>query len=362
MTIAVHISTGKHEHLSDNFNFVCFSMLAASLPDHHFIFIFNSAPNPETYLEPNCTPFILPPVLKNSLLRNYWYNYKLPGVIDKYNADACITDGPTCSFKLTIPQCMVVRGKQMKVAKKNVYLKRFLPALVKKAAHIFCVDEYAAESIRVKFAAATKLSLLYPGLRNEGILLSYDEREAIKEEFTSGNEYFLYLSSDAHLEKVKIVLKAFSILKKWQKSSMQMVLVTSPPFEEVLLKELALYKYRKDILLTANNASFSKLIGGAHALLSENNNPFFDILPAMKSGVPVIVIQDEKIKNTLSAAIETIWSEISISEKMMKLYKDESWRSEIINQGFENAAKYSWEETTKTVWEVLSNLMHPETA
>ena len=358
MTIAVHISAGKHEDLSDNFNFVCFSELAIAQPDSHFIFIFDCKPHPELYLEQNCTPVILLPTLKNNLLRHYWYSYKLPAIIQRYNADILITAGPTCSFRIKIPQCLMLKKGEITVAEKRLYLKKFMPVFFETASHIFTTDPGTLQTLQGKYSLQGKSSLLFPGLKNETRPATYEEREAIKKEYTRGNEYFLYAVSDNDFEKVKTVLKAFSIFKKWQKSSMLMVLLVRPEIENTILKELALYKHRDEVLLVKTNFQSIGLITSAYGIISGTTELLSLAVPAMKSGVPVIINENQNTRESLQGALQTTWHEKNISEKMMNLYKDEHMRNEVIKEGLDTTLKYSWKSTTEKLWNTFQLLVN----
>lgn len=361
MTIAVHISAGKHEDLSDNFNFISFSEMALAQPESHFIFIFDSPPHPELYLEPNCTPVIQPPAIRNTLLSHYWYNYKLPSVIQKYNADILITVGLSCSFRLNIPQCLFVNKARLLSAEKSLHLKKFVPAFLKTAQHVFTTEAPAFDMLQSRPGLSDKTSLLYPGLQIELNPLSFEERESVKAEYTGGNEFFLHFSSVNEFDSLKIIFKAFSIFKKWQKSSMRMVVIVNSNLARIISKELALYKYKGDVVVHITNNLNLKLLASAYALLVENIDLFNVVLPAMSGGVPVIAKKHVEDKD-LEGAIVANWDEKNISEKMMLLYKDEFVRSQAIQDGRQNAAKYSWKDTTEKIWNVLQKLVHSQTA
>src|SRR6476620_215193 len=141
MTIAVHISHRKGENINHNFHFSCFTRVAAEEPDHHFIFIFDTAPDPELYLDSNCTPVILPPALKNNLLRQFWYNFKVPYTLKKYNADYFVTSDALCSLRTNVPQCMLIaRHSQV-----DGYKKRGFRKFAAKADSIIINDPQFAE-------------------------------------------------------------------------------------------------------------------------------------------------------------------------------------------------------------------------
>src|SRR5262245_60083883 len=131
MTIAVQISlSGTENDLLDNFNYQCFSLLAGDHPNDHFIFIFDSPFDPSLINHSNITPVILGPEMKNSLLQYYWYNFKLPRILNKYNASIFISSNHICSLRTEAEQTAfikdvhVFRNRKLRDIKK--YASRFI--------------------------------------------------------------------------------------------------------------------------------------------------------------------------------------------------------------------------------------------
>ncbi|MEO6583875.1 MAG: hypothetical protein ABIO05_06100 [Ferruginibacter sp.] len=351
MTIAIHI--GSPAPLVDNFNFICFSRIAAEKPEHHFIFIFDTAPPPETYLEPNCTPVILAPSIKNNLLRYYWYNYKIPPVLKKYNAAIFITAGPTCSLQLQLPQIMSISAKDTLTSR---YLKKFAGDFFQKARHIFFTSPFAKARLTIGLPQ-NKTTTLYPGL--PGLVISDAEKQILKDKTASGNDYFGWNAASLSFDSIKVVLKAFSIFKQWQHSSMQLiVLVTNPAGID---KELRLYKYREDIKVLISNPQNKRLLLGAYACIFNGNNEeeYLDAFLTMQNDVPVIALDNPLAKTVFNeAATYAAFTDTAISAKLILLYKDEHFRKALISKGQALSATFSWPQTTATVWKTITEVIN----
>ena len=56
----------------------------------------------------NITPVLLGPVLKNRLLKHYWYQFKLPRVLDRYRADVYVNQDKMACLRTGTAQMMIV--------------------------------------------------------------------------------------------------------------------------------------------------------------------------------------------------------------------------------------------------------------
>lgn len=353
MTIAIHISAGKNENVRESFNFKCFTKIAAEQPAHHFIFIFDTHPDPELYLDPNCTPVILSPQLKNRLLRHYWYNFKIPALLERYNADVFVTAGSTCSIRTDVPQCMIVEALSFSQKNTGRYWKKFLPVFLDIAKAICVTNTVIEEELTINYGVKKdKVTILYPGLDDNFNTSGWKQNEQAKDRHTAGKDFFFYEVSREGMKHLVTVLKGFSLFKKWQRSNMQLVLLLKTFFEPALSKDLSTYKYRNEIILIPGTEDEATLLPAAYAAIAIMGNDVPKTgLHAMRCGVPLIAIENTTAKKIFSdAALYVELNEKDISEKMMLLYKDEHLRREHIAKGIQIAAQYSWQNTTAALW------------
>jgi glycosyltransferase involved in cell wall biosynthesis len=359
MTIAIHISAGKNESLWENINFKCFTRLAAERPGDHFIFIFDKPQHPELSLESNCTPVVCAPQIRNSLLRHYWYNYKIPALLERYNAGVFITADAVCSLRTDVPQAMLTEALSLRRANTGRYWKKFLPAFLEKAKAVFVTNNIVAEELEKRFAPKKdKIKLLHPGMEDLFRQRDHQERETIKEKHTEGKDYFLFAAGAHEKDHVIVLLKAFSIFKKWQKSNMQLVLLSKAGPSPALAKDISTYKYRNEIkfLASRHEEEAAEILSAAYALIDLNEPVFFPQtgLHAMRCGVPVITDENKvTLKTYGDAALYAVQDEKNLSAKMMMLYKDEHLRNLHIYKGYQVAFPYSWEHTTREIGIVL---------
>jgi len=357
MTIAIQISPGISNNYRESFNFICFTKIAAEQPSHHFIFIFDKQPGPELKSGSNCTIVLLLPQIRNRLLNHYWFNYKIPALLERFNADVFVTAGNTSSIRTTVPQCMIIENLSSTQKKNRAYWNKLLPVYVNNAKAI-CITNPVLESelLRKYGIEKNRLTIIFPGLSDKNILNGLKTNEEVKKEYTSGKEYFLYEVRENALKQLVIVLKGFSLFKKWFKSDMQLVLFMKRVWGPEISALLSSYKYKDELIIIKEPEQEANILKAAYTLVITGNDCKTG-LHAMKFGIPVIAENNSTTKKIFSeAALLFELNEKNISEKMMIFYKDEHLRMEYISKGIEVTNQYSWEITTVQLWGILRSI------
>lgn len=167
----------------------------------------------------------------------------------------------------------------------------------------------------------------------------WDERESVKHELTGGKEYFILNADDTSENYVINVLKAFSLFKKWQQSNMQLLLI-NPNDQRKIGSLLQTYKYRNDVkMATADTPELVKCIKAAMAYicLPEKDIAGYPVSMAMQCNVPVISYAVGAVEETGADAVlyTNPGNSEDIAGKMIKLYKDEKLRAQLIQKGKE---------------------------
>ncbi|MEO7266364.1 MAG: glycosyltransferase, partial [Ferruginibacter sp.] len=309
MTIAVHIShTGEKgpEYLQ-----ACFTILAKQYPGHQFIF-FKEKNQPLFLQETNCRFFNISPSIKNNLLLHYWYNYKLPGLLQKYNADVFVNEFGVVSLRNNVRQCMLVKDMQnMKHltnhGKSSRYAKKFFSQFVGKASAVCTSSDFIREILQEHFPAdAGKIQTIYPGLSDLYQPFTFQQKEAVLEKHTQGFSYFFYEVTGDTSESLLPLLKAFSQFKKWQKSSFKLLLLYKDNIPAMPVKDFHNYKHKDDIVLKAYKlpAEAAQMTAAAFAViyLPISFSAGFTGLHALRCRIPLISSDEDFCKNLFSEA------------------------------------------------------------
>lgn len=217
----------------------------------------------------------------------------------------------------------------------------WLKAGVNNAKEILVFSQHSRDQLTSIFPTINeKVKLVKPFV--EADLKPNDEydRDAVRFEYTKGDAYFLYAGPIHPAANLINLLKGFSIFKKRLGSNMRLVLSgTLNKSANRFLNELASYKYRDDVILTGklSREQEIKLMSSAYSLVHPCRWDRFSmpVLMSMKLGVSVVV-SDNSTHAELSGMAGMFFQEndpLDIGEKLIRIYRDEQMRSDMIGTG-----------------------------
>jgi len=367
MIIAVNISFTATGFFTNDFIVNCFSRSALQYPQHQFIYIVADGFNEKYTASKNSTVVSIGAAAKNPLRLQYQLNYKIPAILRKHKVDVCISSGGVCSLRSKVPQCMFVNDlsffhhPELYTKSWWRFYKKNTTKFLDKAKAVITPAEFIKNEIGTQYkTAAEKIIVAHYGTGENYTPLSWQEKEAIKETYTEGREYFLY-SGPVHLQQnLFTLLKAFSFFKKRQKSNMQLVMASKNAVNNDFITNLATYKYRKEVKVLDNlpAESLAKITGAAYALVYPSGYHILgsSITEAMQSDIPIITTNTPDAKEICGDAALYINPKDfnDIADKIMLLFKDENKRNELIANGSQQAARYNWATTAGLVWQVVA--------
>lgn len=348
------------------FIYETFLRIVRNHPEHEFIFIFDRPYDSKFIFAENIKPVVIGPQARHPLLWKLWYDIKIPAVLKKYKADVFVSCDGFCSLGTNVPQCIVVHDLSFlhypSFNKKahTIFYKRYIPRFLKKAGSIATVSAFSKQDILsfYKNIPASKINVVYSGVKEIFKPVGEKEKKAIKEQYTSGKEFFIYVGAIHPRKNLENLLKAFSVFKKRQQSGMKLLLAGRLAWKyQPFLEKLKTYKYRDDVVLTGyvSDEELSRILGSAYAMLYPSLFEGFGVpvLEAMHCDVPVITSINSSMQEIAQeAALYCDPSDYnSIADKMMLLYKDENLRKKLIIKGKEIFPKYSWDATAEAIWQ-----------
>lgn len=344
-----------------------FSRITKNHPEHEFIFLFDRPFDEKFVFEKNVTPVVVSPAARHPLLWKYWYDFKIPAILKKHKADVFFSPDGFCSLRTTVPQCLVIHDLAFLhfpecITKTQLgFYKRNTPDYIRKAKQLITVSVFSKEDIIQHYPAATgKIRVIHNGIRSSFRPLSFEERDAVKQKYTDGKEYFICTGSVHPRKNGMNLLKAFSLFKKRQQSSMKLVLAGRLAWKyESFTEKLKSYKYRDDVILTGYlpDKELADLTASAYAMVYPSFYEGFGlpVAEAMQSGVAVITSASSAMQEIAGNAglYADPADHTAIADQMKRIYKDEPLRSELVQKGLEQAKQYNWEVAADLCWKAI---------
>ncbi len=352
------------EGADEGFLNTIFTKIVRSHPEHEFIFVSDQIYEAAYLQETNTSFHAISLVKNNPLFWNWWLNFKLPAALKKLNADILISAYGASSINLKIPQVIFIHHLKFilhpELISKTLqfFYKRNLKKGITKVKNIIVRSHF----LKVKLNQLKKLNenvitLITGAPRKIFKPVEQQVSNDIRDRYTSGTGYFIYVGEIYPQYNLLNLLKAFSVFKKRQKSSMKLVLAglvdeKSKAFLEILKK----YKYREDIVIInqPDDTELALILASAYAYINPCINEGFSLtlIEAMACQIPVITIPFSEMEAESVLAIDPE-NVNDIADKMMLIYKDENLRSDLIKKGNEETKKFDWDKAAQLVWESI---------
>lgn len=373
MTIAVNTRFLLKDQLEGYGYFIheTFRRITKDHPEHRFIFIFDRPYDSKFLYSSNIIPAVVTPAARHPVLWKLWFDIKLPSVLRKYRADVFVSTDGFCSLNTKVPQCLVVHDLSFLhfpsfIKKSHLFFyKRFTGKFLAKAKSVATVSEFSKKDIIDNYPVPEKkIQVVFSAAKDIFQPVAWEVKEETKKDYTQSRDFFLHIGAIHPRKNLENLLKAFSIFKKRQQSSMKLVLAGRLAWKyDSFLDKIKTYKYRNDVIFInyIKEDVLAKLTASAYALLYPS---FFEgfgvpVLEAMQCHVPVITSKGTSMQQIAGdAALYADPGDFNeLAEKMMQLHTNEALRTILIQKGANVASQYNWANTAQLLWQSIQKAL-----
>lgn len=337
------------EHSNDSFIFFAGSKLQLSPP------------------LPNISIVILQPNPTHFLSLKWWYDIQLAWALKKHRADVFIATTGLASLTTTVKQILIIpdlaflRAGSWPTVKNRHFYKRYTAHSIKKSKKLLTFSNYIKEEVAIQYSVERNSIVAIGGGSNLVYTpVNWEEREAIKEQFAEGWEYFVFTGTLQQHSDFWNVLKAFSIFKKWQRTNLKLLIVaTIDPGQEKELEKLNSYKYKSEVILKKDLSlpALRSVVAAAYAMVYPSFNGGFavPVLNAIQCEVPVITSVNSSMGEICGDAalyVDPLKPE-EIAEAMKQIYKDEGLRNRVVQLAKQRRDLFTWNKTAALLWKQI---------
>jgi len=353
------------------FTFEILKRITKNNPEHTFIFIFDRKYDKDFIFSDNIIPVVVPPQSRHPLLWYIYFEYSVPYVLRKYKVDLFLSTDGWMSLSTKVKTLNVIHDLHYKrhpeflpyLVKK--YYQYFFPRFIKKANRICTVSEFSKnEIINTYDIISNKIDVVYNGSRSCFTPISITEQLRIKNKYTQGEEYFLFIGPIHPRKNPENLIKAFVKFKEISDSKFKLILVGESMWRRMKISgEVISNKYSSDIIFTGRISSkeLHLVTSSAFALAYVSFYEGFGIpiLEAMSCNVPVIASETSSIPEVGGDAVMYInpYSVNSITEAMLRMIDTPDLRNDLIKKGSVQLQNFSWDRSADILWKsILSTL------
>jgi len=261
----------------------------------------------------------------------------------------------------------LVRGKGTSYQRfGNVYRRHVVPKAIAKSSVVLTVSEFEKQRISEFFRMHPgKLRAVYNGVGEH--FKPVQEKSLIEEyrrKFKLPESYVFFLGNTVQKKNTPGTLKAYAMFLKKTGSEMPLVMLDFDRSDLTgILDEIGEPDLISKIHLTGYVSNYE--LPGIYSLADMFLYPSFresfgiPILEAQRCGTPVVTSNTSSMPEVAGdgAMIIDPFKPEEICEAMITIKMDADKRKELIDRGFENAAKFSWRAMAEKVLSIYSEVL-----
>jgi len=345
--------------------------LSRNHPEHQFYFIFDRPFSDEFIFTGNIEPLVITPPTRHPFLWYYWFEKQLPKFFRKIKPDIFLSPDGYLSLNTTVKSLPVIHDINFAHNPKDLpfltrkYYNHFFPKFAKKAVRIATVSEYSKNDIAQTYNIEKQLiDVVYNGSNPIYQPLDKLERKQVKQIYTYGQDFFIFIGSIHPRKNTERMLLAFDEFRKNFSKPYKLLIIGSYFFKTARLKSIyQKMQFKDDVKFFGHQPpeKIRQLLGAARALILVSKFEGFGIpvLEAMNCNVPAIVSDTTSLPEVGGKAVlyANPYSVNSISQAMLQIAADDVLRNQLIAEGKIQRQKFSWDKTAEKLWQSIEKVL-----
>lgn len=358
------------------FTYESLKRITQSHPEIEFYFLFDRAYDSEFIFGPNVKPVVLHPQARHPFLWWWWFEVSVAGWLKRNKVDLFLSPDNYACLGANVPQVVVMHDLSFEHFKDQIpfitlkYYEYYLPRFAKKAMRLATVSEFSKADIVSHYGIAPdKIDVVYNGAKEVYKPISESARAKVKQQYTNGCDYFIYVGSIHPRKNVANLLLAFDKFKADTPNDLKLVIVGRKAwdFEDVDYAH-ANMQFKQDVIFLGHvpPADLGDIVAASYAMVYVSLFEGFGIpiVEAMSCDVPVITSNITSMPEAAGDAAMLVnpYRVSEIGAAMSHLYVDKAVRQQLIEKGRIQLQKFSWDKTADKLWQCcLTALGQPNT-
>lgn len=336
-------------------------------PEHEFFFFFDRKPHPEFLFADNVTPVVLCPQARHPVLWYLYFEWSTQMALKRYKIDLYLSPDGMMPLHPKVPTLNVIHDLNFEHASGNLkashqrYMSHYFPLFARNATRLATVSSYSKKDIAETYGIpAEKIDVVYDGAHSNYRPHSDDEKEAIRQRFTDGHPFVIFISTILKRKNLANLLLAFDKVKEDKSNEdLKLVVVGSRVWwQDELESAWNRMKHQSDVIFPGRVESndLSALLSAAEMLVYPSYFEGFGIpiLEAMYAETAVIASRTTSMPEVGGDAVLYIDpSDIDDIAHAINRLRDKTLRQEFIEKGRLQRQKFSWEITANLLWDSM---------
>jgi glycosyltransferase involved in cell wall biosynthesis len=337
-------------------------------PEHEFIFFFDRKFEDEFVFSDNVTPVVLFPQARHPFLWFLFFECSITAALKKYKADLFLSTDGWVSLRTKVKTISVIHDLNFEHFPQyikflpHLYYDIFFKHYARKAARIATVSEYTRQDICTLYGIdAEHIDIVYNGSNEIYKPLSDSEQLKVRQQFTNGMPYFIFIGLIHKRKNLINLFKAYDLFRKFSENGIKLMIVGSKKWWKGDIEDS--YKqmsFKEDVIFTGRlePIDLSRALASSLALTYVS---FFEgfgipIIEAFNAETAVITSNITSMPEVArdAALLVDPYSAESIAQAMQKIATDKELRQSLIEKGKKRRLDFSWDATAGKLWDTIS--------
>lgn len=341
-------------------------------PEHEFIFLFDRPFDQRFVFASNVTPVVIGPQARHPFLFWIWFEVSVKRALLKYKADVFVSPDGYLSLGTNVPSVAVMHDLNFEHYPKDLgwlvrnYYKRYFPKFARKADRIVTVSESSRKDIIDTYGISPeKIDVSYNGVNEDLHPLTPDECEKVREQYTEGKPYFIFVGALHPRKNLARLFHAYDLFCDRNKNSHKLVIVGEKYlWNSEINTAFSRMKHRESVVFTGHlpMEQLGNVLAAARALVFVSVFEGFGlpIVEAMRCEVPVITSSVSCMPEIAGGAALLCdpFSVEAIAEALDRMANDSGLREQLIAKGKENGKRFSWNHAAEGLWNSIEKTLH----
>jgi len=289
-------------------------------------------------------------------------------LLKRYNIDVLFSPSPAAPFFwknkiVVIHDCAYDRFEEFDNLLSKTYFKVMFYGAKYFSRNIVTVSDFSKkELVELYKINPKKIEVIYEGVP-EMEEVNEEEIQNTLNRFKIDRTYFLYIGNWRPRKNLPGLIKAFKLFKEW--SDLDYLLVIAGRIDKRFLdleKEIEKNQLEGRVILTGFISQKEKtaLYKNAKALVFPSFYEGFGlpVLEAQSLGIPVLTSNTSSLPEVAGegALYVNPYRIEEIAQGMERICKDENLRQQLIQKGFENIKRFSWQKSAEKLLDLFYSL------
>lgn len=340
-------------------------------PEHHFFFIFDRQYDESFIFSDNITPVVAYPQARHPYLWYLFFEFGIQWKLKSIRPDIFISTDGWIPTKLDIPVVNVIHDLNFvhnpEFVPKMVYnyYSRFFPKFARNATRLATVSEFSKRDIIEQFGISeNKIDVVYSGNNPLYKPLSVEEQALVKEQFSYGCDFFLFVGLIHKRKNLDNIFRAFDKFKSQRQNNVKLVVVGDKKWWHGEIEDTYNNMVFKDDVVMLGYQPIDivvRLTASARAIVYPSLFEGFGlpIVDAFNSHVPVITSTTSAMPEIAGDAgvLVNPYEPDEIASAMSNINYDNDFRDEIVKRGVLRKDLFTWDRTAELFWKTIEKVL-----